>query len=33
MKIRESAEITVIDVNENLGNHVVGDLRRSLEAL
>lgn len=32
MKIRESAEITVIDVNEDLGNHVAGELKQTLEA-
>ena len=32
MKIRENAEITVIDVTEDLGNHVTGELKQTLEA-
>ena len=32
MKIRENAEITVIDVSEDLGNHVAGELKQTLEA-
>ena len=32
MKIRESAEITVIDVNEDLGNYVAGELKQTLES-
>ena len=31
--IRESSDVKIVDVNEDLGNYVAGDLRQILEAL
>lgn len=33
MTIRESAGVKIIDVNEDLGSYVAGDLRQTLEEL